>query len=403
MTGRFRYRVEPFGGLLLFEEPPMQVSVDRAFMRARRLGEAGPARDALWSGEEVDAERAVPRYARPVEAQLALSNACPVACAHCFEGATAAPRPGTAAGLDASAASARRAAFERIDRLADGGVFQIAFGGGEPFLVPWLFEAASHARNRGVVPSVTTSGIGVTEGTAARARVFARVDVSLDAAELRGASAFARADRAIRLLRATRRRVGLNAVLTRESYEELDDLVAYAARRKLDRVQLLRLKPTGRARAIYHAHRTTDAQNRSLYARLKRLARHRVRLAVDCSLAPMLAAGGADAATMARLGVAGCHGGDALVSIDASGRAHPCSFVAGDGWVPVEALSRWRAPETFAAFRSAARAPRAPCDRCEHRTICRGGCRSVAEFLTGDPGAPDPECPLVIDRDRSVV
>jgi hypothetical protein len=33
--------------------------------------------------------------------------------------------------------------------------------------------------------------------------------------------------------------------------------------------------------------------------------------------------------------------------------------------------------------------------------VCRGGCRAVARFLTGDELAPDPECPRVEAHARS--
>ena len=46
-------------------------------------------------------------------------------------------------------------------------------------------------------------------------------------------------------------------------------------------------------------------------------------------------------------------------------------------------------------FRAHASKPPEPCASCTWRASCRGGCRVVAEALTRDVHAPDPECPRV--------
>src|SRR5207248_1248681 len=67
--GKFRYRFERFGGVLMFEKPALLVTATRAFLR--RCGLDG---GTAWAAPED--ERAVPRLSAPVEAHLALTNAC---------------------------------------------------------------------------------------------------------------------------------------------------------------------------------------------------------------------------------------------------------------------------------------------------------------------------------------
>jgi len=388
--GRFRYRFERFGGVLMFEKPALLVTATRAFLR--RCGLDG---GAAWAGDEDDA--ALPRLSAPVEAHLALTNACPAACSHCYQ----------SSGEPLAGELGREGMLRLVDRLADAGVFHIALGGGESFLLPWLFDVAEHARARGIVPNVTTSGLALTEEQAKRCRVFGRVNVSLDGVdpegygELRAASSFARADRAVRLLRKHHPRVGLNVVVTRASFDRIDDIVAYARKRKLDEVELLRLKPAGRGVETYLEHRPTDAQNRALLPKLLALRRRsgRVSIKVDCSFAPMVAWTGAAPETLEFFSVLGCEGGDYLVGIDAAGNAKPCSFEHhDDSRIPAaELAARWRDPSTFAVYRGHAAAPPEPCASCPWQRVCRGGCRIVSRFLTGDPHAPDPECPRVMD------
>lgn len=388
---KLRYRFERWGGVLMSERPPVLVTATRDFLR--KCGLDGGAR---WSGPEED--ESVPRMSAPVEAHLALTNACNAGCSHCYQ-SSGAPLEGELG---------REGMLRLVDSLADAGVFHVALGGGESFLLPWLFEVAEHARARGMVPNVTTSGLGLTEDQARKAKVFGRVNVSLDGVdsegygELRRAEGFAKADRAIRLLRKHHGRVGINTVVTRASFDRIESIVAYASKLGLDEVELLRLKPAGRGSETWWEHRPTEEQNRALLPKLlairKRFAR--VSLKVDCSFAPMVAASGADPEVLEFFAVLGCEGGDYLVGIDAAGRAKPCSFEhdPSQTFPAAELAARWRDAGTFERYRTHSSAPPEPCASCEYRAVCRGGCRVVATFVTGDPHAPDPECPRVLEH-----
>lgn len=388
---RLRHRFEKWGGILMSERPAMLVTATRDFLR--KCGLDGGAK---WSGNED--EPASPRLSAPVEAHLALTNACNAGCTHCYQ-SSGAPLEGELG---------REGMLRLVDSLADAGVFHVALGGGESFLLPWLFEIADHARARGMVPNVTTSGLGLTEEQAKRAKVFGRVNVSLDGVdpagygELRRAEHFAKADRAIRLLRKHQGRVGINTVVTRTSFDHIEEVVGYASKLGLDEVELLRLKPAGRGRDEWWERRPTEEQNRALLPKLlairKRFAR--VSLKVDCSFAPMVAATGADPEVLEFFSVLGCEGGDYLVGIDAAGRVKPCSFEhdPSQSFPAADLAARWN-DEVFSHYRSR-KAPE-PCASCEYQSVCRGGCRVVAKFMTGDANAPDPECPRVIAQSGS--
>ena len=394
----FRYRFERFGGVLMFERPALLVTGDRAWMR--KLGLDG---GQAWAGDEGTARDAVPRMSAPVEAHLALTNACTAGCSHCYQ-SSGEPMPGELG---------REGMLALVDKLADAGVFHVALGGGESFLLPWLFDVAEHARARGIVPNVTTSGLVMNESIARRCRVFGRVNVSLDGTgpdgygEFRRAESFPKVDRAVRLLRRHNPRIGVNTVVTRRNADHLEEIVRWADGLGLDEVELLRLKPAGRGSEAWWDHRPTEEQNRALLPRLLALRwkYRRVSLKVDCSFAPMVAATGTDPAVLEFFSVLGCEGGDYLVGIDAAGRAKPCSFEhdgGGGNRIPAaELAARWNDTGTFPEYRGYSAAPPAPCDACPHQRVCRGGCRVVAKFVTGDPRAPDPECPRVLDWQRA--
>ncbi len=297
-----------------------------------------------------------------------------------------------------------------IDELADAGVFHVALGGGESAVLPWLGELAEHARRRGIVPNLTTSGLAGLASLLSIADRFGQINVSLDGlgatyAQVRGFDGFARADAAIRALRGVKREVGINVVVTRKNFDELDGVFAYAAARRLSEIELLRFKPSGRGAAAYGELRCSDAQHRAfLPAILAAAARHKVRVKVDCSYTPMLAHHRPDQALLAQLAVYGCTGGDFLIGAKPGGQLTACSFAAPPPPVPgadrprvTDLRAYWSRPGAFGAFRTWRNAQE-PCASCEYHALCRGGCKVVSAHAAGDPSAPDPECPRVVDH-----
>jgi radical SAM protein with 4Fe4S-binding SPASM domain len=371
------------------------VFVDRAFARRALRVESAPA---IWAGPEAALGDDV--LSAPLEAHLQLTNQCTAGCQGCYTGASAQGAPNEWGLAEWSRA---------IDALADAGVFHVALGGGESAILPWLGELALHARRRGIIPNLTTSGLDGLDNLLAHIDQFGQINVSLDGlgatyAAVRGFDGFARADAAIRRLRAVKREIGINVVVTRHNFDELDAIFAYAADRRLSEVELLRFKPSGRGARTYEDLRCTDAQHRAfLPTILAHARRHMVRVKVDCSYTPMLAHHAPDRGLLANLAVYGCTGGDFLVGAKPGGQLTACSFAAPppsvDGERPrvTQLAAYWTAPGAFGAFRTWRDAAE-PCASCSYHDLCRGGCKVVSAHVTGELGAPDPECPRVIDH-----
>lgn len=342
-----RRRPEPDGGeTRLVDEPPALV----------RTGEGGP----------------------PLEAHLQITEACPLPCPNCH----VAPR---ADGAHVPAP----VVLERARALAEAGVLRVALGGGEVSLHPELAELVPAVHALGLSVGVTTAGLHPESAEAFSGAD--QVNVSLDGLgdtyhETRGYTGDVRALDTVRRLRARGVRVGVNVVLTRRSLPHLGETVAAAEAAGVTEIQLLRLKPVGRARERYLDERLDEAQGLALWPTLRALLERHPGLSirVDCALLPFLAAHDPDPERLARFGFWGCQGGDTLLSVDTRGRAHPCSFWAG----PVEA--RWREGVREGA-----------CGGCPYQAVCRGGCHAVALATAGDGFAPDPECPRVLAAARA--
>src|SRR5262249_50637446 len=139
------------------------------------------------------AQRGAPR---PLELHLAVTSRCPLPCDGCYLDA----RPdGDEPPFELIAA--------RLEAAAKAGVSLVALGGGEPLTRRDLDRIAALARRLGLVPVLTTSGIGITEARVSELRGFAQINVSHDGASgayegVRGFDGAAHAERAIRLLAA---------------------------------------------------------------------------------------------------------------------------------------------------------------------------------------------------------
>ncbi len=389
-----RVRLERFGAIIQLAVPRALVFVDRAM--ARRVAHVAPTPDEWRASEDELGDHVL---SAPLEAHLQLTNRCGAGCTGCYTGASPNGAPNEWGLAEWKGA---------IDALAEAGVFHLALGGGESAVLPWLGELASYARARGLVPNLTTSGLEGFEALIQITDRFGQINVSLDGlaatyAAVRGFDGFARADAAIRRLRAVKREIGINVVVTRHNFAELDPIFAYAAERRLSEVELLRFKPAGRGAAAYKDLRCTSAQHAAFLPTVLAAAkRHRVRVKVDCSYTPMLAHHRPDRALLAELCVYGCTGGDFLIGAKPDGRITACSFAApppllqlGKRPVVTELASYWRAPGAFGAFRTWRDAAE-PCRSCEYHSLCRGGCKVVSAHVGGDPSAPDPECPRVL-------
>src|SRR5207248_1493017 len=240
-----RARPERFGGIVEVESPRALLHVDQEMMR-----ELGYPDSALW---QLAPEGPL---SAPREVHVVLSRRCAAGCRGCYVDAT----PG-------GAALPFEDACRILDELAAMGVFHVALGGGEALALDYLFAVASHARKVGITPNLTTSGLGLDAEAAEKCRVFGQINVSVDGvgaayAAARGFDGFRHAERALRLLRAVKREVGVNCVVSRSSFPHVPEVARLVRKLRLNELELLRFKPVGRGAHL--DEELTPAQCREL-------------------------------------------------------------------------------------------------------------------------------------------
>ncbi len=329
----------------------------------------------------------------PLEVHLAVTARCPAPCTGCYLDA----RPD---GLEPSLAELR----ERLRAASAAGASTVAFGGGEPLTRRDLHELASEARSLGLVPVLTTSGIGLTPERARELSGFAQINVSHDGVgaayeAVRGFDGRAHAERAIALLSSAGIAVGVNLVLTRGSVGALEATAARVVELGAGELQLLRYKPAGRADdPSYEERRLDEAEVATLWPTLERLSASRaLRIRIDCAMVPLLSEGLLAASrepgkALAKLGVFGCEAGRHLGAVRVDGSPAACSFFSIES---ARTSLLHGASATPAKLRAYHADPPEPCRSCPLFSVCRGGCQIVSRRATGGAFAPDPECPSV--------
>ncbi len=376
---RLRWRYEPFGATVEWTSPPMLF-----FLRSSWLRKRGMDHPSWALGRS--------HLSAPTEVHVQLTNRCSQGCTHCYTDSL--PQ----APADELSTEGMKA---MLDDLARFGVFHLAMGGGESLERDDLFDMAAYARSLDMIPNLTTNGQHVTQENASLFKVFGQVNVSVDGVEgafgvHRRASAYPASIQALRLLRKTGVRCGINMVVSRGSFENIPDVVRLARRLRLHEVELLRMKPVGRGAKEYGRHALTPEQISRFPTLLTRLARWpRPAIKIDCSLVPFIVADQKPSKSWPFLGMLGCEAGNHLLSTNSAGKVAPCSFLPVLEKTSAQVAKEWLDEPTLQAYRTWTDHPLAPCDTCPALDLCRGGCHAVSLALGGEWRNPDPECPRV--------
>jgi len=331
----------------------------------------------------------------PITVTWEITNRCNLRCTHCLSGSG----PDADTSTELSLEQARGV----VDQLAAEKVFQIHFGGGEPFLYPGFMELLRHAQSRGFCClCISTNGALLDEARVRDLDAMGGIylQLSLDGATeatcdaIRGRGAYRKVLTALERMRHTGIVRTLNFVYTRANAGDLDAMAALAAHHGAT-LRVTRLKPSGRGAQSYEALRPTQAQLAHLHGWLQA---HPQVLTGD-SFFHLNAFGGA-----ALPGFKSCGAARLTCLITPVGEVFPCAFTQTDFFRAGRLSDQefgdiWRESPVFQGM---FRKPQGgACTSCEAFESCGGGCPAVKHALTGRLNLPDPDCVLETARGRS--
>ncbi len=327
-----------------------------------------------YTGEEIAAAAAADRL---LSLELEFSRRCNYRCPYCYTG-TAEPAPDelSAAELD-----------DVIGQAAELGARKIVILGGEPLLVPGLFDHLERIRELGLGAEIFTNGSLITAETAARLYAAdARVVVKLNSLQpevqdrLTGRpGSLARVMRSIEWLQRagfdSPERLGASTVISNDNIGELAGLWRYLVERRIDPYFEM-LTPQGRL--LDHPELgVAPARVRELFEELSRYDAGRGR---HWEPQPPLVG-------------ASCFRHLYSCVVTATGRVMPCVGVTVElGNVRETPLGEiLRESSVLRDLKDYRNRIKEPCAGCEKREHCYG-CRGAAYQLTGDYLAADPLC-----------
>jgi len=342
-------RREFFGGVIFREHPAFVAHVNEDYANSYSI----PTMEGAVLKEGV--------FSAPLDAHIAITTRCNMLCKGCYN----THKDDEIKDMPLENAKAV------IDKLSELGVFSLSFGGGEPTLHPDVFEIAKYAREKQVLPNMTTNGLTMTEQLAEECKVFGNVHFSIH--KLQDMEFVFSAIRTYR--KATGKRPGLNLLLTTETVPHLDDIFRTARKAGIKIILFLRYKTTVKNADTQGL--SIDENINDIPARLKQLHRANKRLMFlyDCSLFEVLAENEfADKKTYHKYDNNGCLGGNAYIAIDVNGMFKPCSFwnepfgsaldINFDYWINDPKLNEFRSMRKDDT-----------CTQCEFIDLCNGGCR----------------------------
>jgi radical SAM protein with 4Fe4S-binding SPASM domain len=342
--------------------------------------------------------------------------ACNLSCKHCYFGAC-----DERDSEELTTAEAK--AF--IDSLAEMNVPVLVFSGGEPFFRDDLVELTRYASDQGIRPIASSNGTFLTE---ARARAVADagmeyVGVSLDGIgatndEFRGLDgAFDRALSGLRNARDAGLGTGIRCTMTRETVDDVPEVVDLMVEEDIDRVNIFHLIYSGRGGDITDADLPLDETR----AVIDRLYERTKELVEDHPEKQLLTAGNyADAvylyqrieddmperadrarellfASGPKRVVKNGDAGPKVVNVDHRGDVHPSMFLSQYtmGNIRDQPLDTiLRESERWQKLAEPSNHLKGRCGRCPWNEVCGGNSRARAAAVHDDLWASDPRCYL---------
>ena len=317
----------------------------------------------------------------PVNLTWEVSLLCNLRCSHCL----------SASGEAAKDELTTAEALALVEEVHQAGVFQINFGGGEPFMRPDFEQILDACHERGIMTCISTNGTLLDAARVARlsqTRLVA-IQVSLDGATsstcdaVRGQGVFARATEAVKLLAASSIPTSINTVLTTHNASEIPAMYELAQSLGVS-LRVSRFRPSGRGADNWEDLRPTPSQLLEFSDWLAKSGDVRTGDSFF-SLTSQERQG---------LGLNLCGAAKLTCCVGPTGNMYPCAFLQTDRFLAGSLRDKsfqqiWDSSEIYESFRSLRIHS---CEECTRFDQCHGGCPAVAWHLKNDLSGGDPEC-----------
>lgn len=312
-----------------------------------------------------------------------ITSLCNAKCIHCYANS----------GKEAKDEITTITGFRIIDELADLGVFDIGFTGGEPLLRRDICQFVNRSAKKNISVSLSSNGFYVSEDLAKKLMFsgLETLQVSLDGIGkthdvFRGLSGLYR--KAIKALEICKK-IGLKYLVcftaTRHNIEQLPKVIDLLNNMQIDTLNISIFVSSGRGTQNLSLH---PQQIKSLYLfwndhneqqKTPRIVFHTSKMAL------------VNKKLLSQIGFIGCQAGAGTAYIDPEGYVSPCVLLPIRlGNIKYKTFERiWKESSLINDLQN--RKLSGKCGKCEFTEKC-GGCRAVAFSHYNDPLADDHSC-----------
>jgi len=317
----------------------------------------------------------------PVNLTWEVSLACNLRCSHCL----------SASGEPAQDEMTTAEALDLVEQLYQARVFQINFGGGEPFMRPDFEQILDACHARGIMTCISTNGTLLDAARVERlaATRLVAIQVSMDGAkretcdEIRGEGVYDKAVAALKLLAKTHIPSSINTVLTAQNADEIEALHALAKELGVA-LRVSRFRPSGRGADNWQSLKPSAEQLLGFSDWLAQSGEVRTGDSFF-SLTSQERQG---------LGLNLCGAAKLTCCVGPTGNMYPCAFLQTErfkaGSLRESSFQEiWDSSEIYESFRNLRIHS---CEECQRFDQCHGGCPAVAWHLKNDISEGDPEC-----------
>ncbi len=317
----------------------------------------------------------------PVNLTWEVTLACNLRCSHCL----------SSSGEKGCNELSTAEALDLVEQLHTAGVFQVNFGGGEPFIRPDFEQILAACHGHGIMTCISTNGTLITQELVDRlaSNRLVAIQVSLDGARretcdaVRGDGVFDAAIQAVKLLAATKIPSSINTVLTTQNADEIPAMHELARSLGVS-LRVSRFRPSGRGAENWESLRPTPTQLLAFSDWLSKSGDVRTGDSFF-SLTSQERQG---------LGLNLCGAAKLTCCVSPDGHMYPCAFLQSDRFEAGDLRKNsfqeiWDGSEIYESFRNLRIHS---CEECTRFDQCHGGCPAVAWHLKNDINGGDPEC-----------
>jgi radical SAM protein with 4Fe4S-binding SPASM domain len=305
---------------------------------------------------------------------------CNLKCAHCYINA------GEKKTIEELSTDAAKMLIHQIAEVSKP---LLILSGGEPLLRKDIFELIRYGTGRGLKMAMGSNGMLIDDDVARNLKNagITTVSISLDSSipalhdEFRGVDgSWQSAIEAIRALRRNNVITQVNTTVTKQNYDDIDDIMSLAEKLGVENFHLFFLVPTGRGARIEDI--SAEMYERMIESTFSKSGKHNLNVKPSC--APQFMRIAQETGIDMKRWVRGCMAGLYYCRIYPTGEVTPCPYLPIKlGNIRETSFKEiWYKSEVLRNLRDFKKL-KGKCGICEYNDVC-GGCRARAYGLTSD-------------------